>query len=52
MDELRNETQLKLNSSINMIIAVNRFFDSLDYLIASGQFDVADKVISKLLAKS
>src|SRR5690349_3198194 len=52
VDELKSKTQPQISSTVTSIIAENNFFDSLDYLISSGQFDGANKVITQLLVKS
>ncbi len=52
IEELRNKTQPRLDSTVNAIAAENRFFDSLNYLITYGHYERADKVISQLLEKS
>ncbi len=52
VEELRNKTQSQLDATVNAIVEENRFFDSLDNLINSGQFDGADKIITALLTKN
>lgn len=37
---------------MSAMAAENRFFDSLNYLITSKQFDGADAIITQLLTKS
>lgn len=52
IEELQSKTQPNIDATVNKIIAENRFFNSINYLINSGQFDGADKVITKLIAKN
>lgn len=51
IDDLRKELAPKFDSTSKQIAAENRFFDSIQHLISSGQLDGADNVINQLLAK-
>jgi tetratricopeptide (TPR) repeat protein len=51
IDDLRKETASGFDSFTKKLNAQNRFFDSIQYLISSGQVDAADNIIDQLLKK-
>lgn len=52
IEDLRKELEPRFDSLNKQRAANQKFFDDLEYLIASGQLDSADSIINRLLAKN
>lgn len=52
IEDLRKELEPRFDSLNKQMAANQKFFDDLEYLIASGQLDSADSIINHLLTKN